>query len=165
MGKSEKEILLDKVFAFYYQKPGAYFEVIGLARHNWNVTDRVLLDAVIDELYDRELITASNYSKYSFALNHAGQEIGDKYENFSDYLSSQKREQIFQQRKTTTKTVISIGFNILFGFLTLLLTWLSYKDDKTIDEQKEKINELELVIDSLLTNRPNLINQKKDSLK
>ncbi|MDN3595287.1 hypothetical protein [Zunongwangia endophytica] len=162
----EINALVDQTLVSLYNvsHPDAYIDLRELIPHKFKVQERNKIDAVLQILINEGWINTANDTEYRVNLNAEGRRIFKEYGSYSSFLNSRIKSQTFKRTTTKFKEIIKMLATIVFGVSTLVLGWLNYNNDNTIDEQKDKITELELVIDSLQTNRPILINQKKDSL-
>ena len=115
-----------------------------------NISDRALLESITDEMIERGWVKPTNYSKYSVCATFEGKEMIEKYGSYKSFLKSINKANNKTKAEKNIKIILSIigGFGVIYG---CVFTYLNYKKDNKIENQKTEIKKLNENIDSLKT--------------
>ncbi len=56
-----RELLFDKLLKHLYDNADGYWQIDGLADQHFGVTDRQLLESIVDEMLEKNWATSKNY--------------------------------------------------------------------------------------------------------
>jgi hypothetical protein len=80
--------LFDQILKHLYENPSKYWVIDALAKQHFSVTDKQLLESIIDELLERKWGTRVKDSKWSIKITFEGRQIIDKHGSYSSFLKS-----------------------------------------------------------------------------
>jgi hypothetical protein len=143
--------LFDKILKHIYDNPDSFWIIPTWCEREFGITDRNLIESIVDEMLDRNWVMPKNHSKFSVMIKYDGQQVYEKYGSYSSFLRSENVAQKKAQRSKMTPDVIKIGIAIIFGLSTAILGWLNYTDNKKLDYQETELKTLNKKIDSLQT--------------
>ena len=143
--------LFDNILKQIYDNPDSFWIIPTWCEREFGITDRNLIESIVDEMLERDWVLPKNRSKYSVMIKYDGQQVIENYGSYSSFLRSENVAQKKAQRSKITPDVIKIGIAIIFGLSAAILGWLNYIDNKKIDSQQTEIETPEKTIDSLKT--------------
>jgi len=145
----KRELLFDQILKHLYENPSMYWVIDALAKQNFGVTDKQILESIVDELLERKWGTPIKDSKWSIKITFYGQQIIDKHGSYSSFLQSLQKVESKANRNTSINRILGIlgGCGILW---TALFTFLSYDKGEIIKQKEEKMIQLKSETDSLL---------------
>jgi len=143
-----RDLLFDQILKHLYENPSRYWVIDALAKQHFGVTDKQLLESIIDELLERRWGTPMKDSKWSIKITFDGQQIIDKHGSYSSFLKSLQKVESKANRNTSINRILGIlgGCGILW---TAIFTFLSYDKGELIKQKEEKIIQLQSETDSL----------------
>lgn len=147
-----RELLFDKLLKHLYDNADSYWQIDGLADQHFGVTDRQLLESIVDEMLEKNWATSKNYSKWSVIITFDGRQIIDKYNTYSSFLKSLDKVQTKSNREKNIKRILSfIGtggvlWGATFTYLNYDKSELMKQKDNTIQEQQARTNSLNQLV-------------------
>jgi len=146
-----RNIVFDQTFTQLYnqRKTDGFFPIYTWTENELGINDEKMLNDIIEEMLQLNWIEKAEYSKHDICLTYIGIKVFEEFGSYSSYEKLRKSTSKKDQRKKKFKKYTTIGFTLLFGFSTLILGWLKYYNDKTIEHQLTKIDELNIKIITL----------------
>ncbi|RBP25586.1 hypothetical protein DFR65_1261 [Oceanihabitans sediminis] len=142
--------LFDKVLKQIYDNPDSFWIIPTWCEREFGITDRNLIESIVDEMIERDWVLPKNHSKYSVMIKYNGQQVYEKYGSYSSFEKSINKANSRTKAEKNIKIILSIigGIGVIYG---CVFTYLNYQKDKKIDNQQSEIKALEKTIDSLQT--------------
>jgi polyhydroxyalkanoate synthesis regulator phasin len=127
-----------------------FLDLRAYSEQKLNITDRALLESIIDEMIERGWVKTKSSTKYSVCATFAGIEMIEKYGSYKSFLESINKLNTKKRAEKITKNILSIigGIGIIYG---CFFTYLNYEKNNEIEKQKNEIDTLNKKIDSLKT--------------
>ena len=138
-----KNDLSDKIFDQLYKqsKTNGFFSIYSWVEKKLGIDNEKLVNKIIENMSELNWIERAQYSEYDVSLTYTGIKDFEKYGSYSSYEKLIKSVSKKDQRKKKFEKYITIVLTLLFGFSTLILGWLKYYNDKTVEQHRTKIDE------------------------
>jgi hypothetical protein len=163
--------LFDILLQHIYHNPNDFWIIPTWCEDELKITDRNLIDSIVEELNDRDWVTHKTSRNFSVRINYNGQQIIENYGSYSSFLrdlkKSDNKDQV-QKRTDRALNIISKTSAIFFGLTSLIIGYNKFFiDDLIIAKQKIEIESLNNKIDSIAIEKQNqIIKLKKiDNIK
>jgi hypothetical protein len=142
--------LFDILLQHIYDNPNQFWIIPSWCEKELNITDRNLINSIVDELNERDWVTHKISRNYSVMINYNGQKIIEKYGSYSSFAESLNKAYKRTQAEKTVKIILSVigGLGVIYG---CVFTYLNYEKEAVIKKQNIKIEMLQKKIDSLET--------------
>ncbi|WP_107038070.1 hypothetical protein [Brumimicrobium mesophilum] len=142
--------LFDKILKQIYDNPDSFWIIPTWCEREFGITDRNLIESIVDEMLERDWVLPKNRSKYSVMIKYDGQQVYEKYGSYSSFEKSVNKANSRTKAEKNVKIIFSIigGIGVIYGSV---FTYLNYKKEREIDKQQTEINALKKTIDSLQT--------------
>ena len=144
----DRNTLFDKLLKHLYDNDDYFWQITNTSEEYFNVTDKKLIESIVDELIAKDWVLPKNYTKYSLMINYNGQQIIEKYGSYSSFLRSENKIKNKSTAEKRVKLILSLiaSIGVIWG---MFFTYLNYQKNDTIDNQENEIKRLNLVIGSL----------------
>lgn len=153
----ERTILFDKILNHLYENKDSFWSLIPTCNKHFGVTDEDLIESIVDEMIEKELVTVSNYDKFSVMIKYNGKQMVENYGTYSSFLRDLKKSDYKDQVQKRTDRIlnnISRISAIFLGFTSFILSYNKFFiDDVKIEQQKIEIESLINKIDLIKTNK------------
>jgi hypothetical protein len=151
--------LFDKLLQHIYDNPKVFWIIPTWCEDELKVTDRNLIDSIVEELNDRDWVVHKASRNYSLRINYNGQKIIENYGSYSSFLRDLKKSDNKDQVQKRTDRILNNITRISAIFLGVTSFILSYNkffiDDIKIEKQKTEIEKLNKKLDSILIEKQN----------
>lgn len=140
--------LFDKILKHIYDNPHDFWIIPTWCEQQFGITDRKMIDSIVEELNQRDLVTHKVDRKSSVMINYNGQQFYEKYGSYSSFEKSVNKANKRTAVEKNIKIILSIigGLGIIYG---CVFTYLNYQKDLKIENQEIEIKILNKTIDSL----------------
>jgi hypothetical protein len=156
--------LFDTLLQHIYDNPNAFWIIPVWCENELKITDRNLIDSIIEELNDRDWVFHKAGRNYSVRINYKGQKIIENYGSYSSFLSdlvkSDNKEKVQKRTDRILNNITRISATLL-GITSFMLSYNKFFiDDVKIESQKSEIEKLTKKIDSIKAKPKVVINKK-----
>jgi hypothetical protein len=156
----EKNELFDNILKHLHDNNDDFWNLIPTCEQYFQVTDKDLIETVVDEMIERDWINTKNNDKFSVMIKYNGKQIIEKYGSYSSFLrdlkKSDNKEQV-QKRTDRVLNNISRICAIFFGLISIILSYNKlFIDDVKIEIQKTEIENLNEKINLIKTEKQNV---------
>jgi hypothetical protein len=156
--------VLDTLLQHIYDNPNVFWIIPTWCEGELKITDRNLIDSIVEELNDRDWVVHKASRNYSVRINYNGQQIIENYGSYSSFLHDLKKSENkdhVQKRTDRTLNNITRISAIFLGVASFILSYNKFFiDDVKIENQKTEIEKLTKKIDSIRAKPKVVINKK-----
>jgi hypothetical protein len=156
--------LFDTLLQHIYDNPNVFWIIPTWCEDELKITDRNLIDSIVEELNDRDWVVHKASRNYSVRINYNGQKIIENYGSYSSFLRDLEKSDNKDKVQKRTDRILNNITRISAIFLGVTSFMLSYNkffiDDVKIENQKTEIDKLTKKIDSIKVKPKVGINKK-----